>query len=303
MPQLIELIRANGLGGDPALQVFDVPLAGSQSGHACPGERDLGGRGEKQHLVFCPMLEAFRVQVQQRVGGICQIVDAVSIVPHDAEILGSGLQSCKAPDSFIGIGDAGGVGILGHTPAALNGFVVSHQAFDQIHVGPCLQHRHGDHFKAEVLRHGKMPVIARSRAQEFELFLLAPGDTAAVPVGISLGDAVKHHLQAGVVPQDNLVRRDFHHLAEDGAHLRQAVPHAVVPAVVALGIGKLTAGVKGFQHSQGQVQLFRAGLPSGHVQVQIQAFKVIVLLLGLLVDLPQFLSCFCRQLHHNISHM
>ena len=82
---------------------------------------------------------------------------------------------------------------------------------------------------------------------------------AAVAVGEALGDAVEHHLQAGVVPQNNLVRGDIHHLAENGPHLRQAVPHAVVAAVIAVGVGELTAGMEGFQHPQRQVQLLGAG--------------------------------------------
>lgn len=120
-------------------------------------------------------------------------------------------------------------------------------------------------------------------------------------VGHPLGDAVVHHLQAGVVPQDDLVRGQANHVAEDLPHLRQAVPNAVVPAVVAVGIGELAAGLQGLQHPQGQVQLIRAGLASGHIQLQVQGLKVLVPLCRILVDLPQLRCLHRRQFHHNIS--
>lgn len=245
MPQLVQLIRADGLGGNAALQIFDIPLAGGQGRHARSGEGNLGGGGEEQHVVLGALLQALCIQVQQCVRRVGQVVDAIGVVPHDAEVLGGGLQGREPPNGLVGIGDARGVGILGHAPTALDGVILCHQPLDQVHIRPGLQHGDRDHLKAEILRHREMAVIAGGGTQEFDLFLAGPRGTAAVAVGKALRDAVEHHLQAGVVPQDDLVRGDVYHLAEDGAHLRQAVPHTVVPAVIAVGVGKLAAGVQG----------------------------------------------------------
>ena len=85
------IFRADGLGGEALLQVHDVPGAGPQGGHTGAGEGDLGGGGEEQHVVLGALLQALLVQVQQGVGGVGQVVDAVGVVPHDAEVLGRGL--------------------------------------------------------------------------------------------------------------------------------------------------------------------------------------------------------------------
>ena len=50
--------------------------------------------------------------------------------------------------------------------------------------------------------------------------------------------------------------------------------------------------MEGFQHPQRQVQLLGAGLAPGHVQLQVQAFKILVLLQGLLVDFLQLIGWF-----------
>ena len=91
VPQLVQLVGADGLGGDAALQVLDIPLAGGQGGHASAGEGNLRGGGEEQHVVLRAVFQAFGVQIQQGVGGVGEVVDAVGVVPHDAEVLGGGL--------------------------------------------------------------------------------------------------------------------------------------------------------------------------------------------------------------------
>ena len=118
--------------------------------------------------------------------------------------------------------------------------------------------------------------------------------TAAM--GISLRDGVKHQLKAGIVPQNNVVSRNAQQFAEDLPHFRQAVPHAIVAAVVAIGVGKFAAGMKGLQYPQSQVQLLNAGLASSHVQIQPPCPEGLIFFPSLLLQLFEFSKVHCNQL-------
>ena len=163
---------------------------------------------------------------------------------------------------------AGGVLVLGHAPDALDARVLAHQPLHQVHIRAVRQHRHGHQFKAEVLGHGKMPVIAGHRAEELPVRHLAPGGAAQQPVDHGVAQDVEHQGQAAVAAHDHLFGAAAHHAGQQGLRLRNAVQPAVVPAVGAVHAVQHRTAVHLVQHLAGELQLFRGRFSAGEVQVQ-----------------------------------
>ena len=96
------------------------------------------------------------------------MMDAVRVVPEDAEVLGGGLERGEALHDLIAVDDAGRVGILRHAPDALHRRILD-VLLDQIHVGAVLVRGDVDHLGAEILRDLGVAVIARHGAEELDL--------------------------------------------------------------------------------------------------------------------------------------
>ncbi len=90
-------------------------------------------------------------------------MDAVRIIPKNAEVLSLGLQVCKPLYDFVRVGDACGIGILGYAPNALYGIIVVDVFFHQIHIRSVFVHRYIDHLDAKRLCNLEMSVISRNR--------------------------------------------------------------------------------------------------------------------------------------------
>ncbi|GAA2894509.1 hypothetical protein GCM10020220_100740 [Nonomuraea rubra] len=88
---------------------------------------------------------------------------------------------------------------------------------------------------------------------------------------------VVHHGQAGVAPDDELLRRHLHQRREQLAQLRQALQVAVVTAVGAVG-GPVRRGQ--FQQIVGEVELARRRLSPGEVEREPSLDEVGVVTLG-----------------------
>ncbi len=229
--QLADFIVADGLVGKLVHHIADVPPGGGHRRQTRPGEGDFGGGAENKDHVLLPLLLQEGEEIQQLVPLLVEVVDGVGVVPKDAEIPGGGPEPGEPPHHPVGIGDAGGIGILGNAPDALYRRVL-HQLLHLVHIRALRGHVHIHHPDAEMLGDGEVPVVPRHRAEEFDLRLLAPGLIRAVHPGKKgPGHAVVHHVEAGIASHDNLVLLHPQHIRQELSYLRQAVQKTVVAAV------------------------------------------------------------------------
>ena len=274
----------------------------SHGSHTCTRESNFGSGSKHNGQLLISMLLALGIQIQQVIRCIGQIMYAISIIPKNTEILGSRLQSGKTAHGFVGIGNAGGVGIFRHTPNSLHAGIVLHHFFHHIHIGTCGQKGNGHHINTEILGNGKMTVIAGSGAQKLHMLLTAPRLAAAKAMGHSAGNGIEHHVQAGVTSHNHLLSRHIHQLSKQSLHLRQAIGHTIVAAIIPIGIGQLGSRAQDIQHGHGQFQLFHTGLSSGHIQLQAHCLHFIIFCLQLLVQGCKFILVHGLVFHSKHLH-
>ena len=204
------------------------------------------------------------------------VVDAVGVVPEDAEVLCCGLHGCQGFNSFVRIAAAQGIRVLGHAPDAFHGLVL-YEFADLIHVRTPLRERHRDHLDAQGLADRKMSVITGNGAEEFDLIVPAPGlfgSENAQQHGSR--HAVEHEGEGGRSYDDGLFGSDAHQFAEQLSRFLQPQQLTVVAGVGAVLIVAVAGGIEHVQHGHGQRQLIGAGLASCHVQVQV---KILIFLI------------------------
>ena len=194
MAQLVELIIADRLGGHAGFDHCDIRIGGRHHSDARAGEADFRGGGHHNHAVRVASLRAFVEHIEHLVGRIGQIVDAISVIPDDAEILRACLHGCHTADDFVRISFSFRIGILRHTEHAFDCRVL-HDLFQQLHIRAVLQHRDVDHLDPKIFAHAEMSVVTGHRAGKLHLIELAPRG-AARAVRHALGNIVKHHIQA-----------------------------------------------------------------------------------------------------------
>ena len=201
------------------------------------------------------------------------MVDDVGLIPEDLEIRGGGLHLGKALDGLITVSVAIGVGVLRHAPDTLDGIVLSHQLFHNVHIGAVGGHGHADELKAELLGDSKVTVIAGHRAEELALLHLRPRTGRLREAEhITDVDEVVHQLQAGVAAHEYLVGLYAEHICKQGACLAQTLQLAVVA-----GVGACIRGVVGhLQQVHCQIHLVGAGLAACHVQLQTLCLKLFI---------------------------
>ena len=206
MAELVDLVISDGLDVDNRLQICQVRLTGSHNTHACTGEGHLAGGGKFIDHVGVAVFGAEGQNIHKGHKVALKLVDAVSIVPHEHKVRGCGLHGGDTADSLVGVHHALGVGVLGHIPHTLHGGILD-KLLHSIHVGSVSSHGNGNKLCPEGLRHLKMPVIARCRAQPLHLLQLAPGLLGVKQaVGIRLGNGIIHKLQTGVAAHEALLR-------------------------------------------------------------------------------------------------
>ena len=229
-------------------------------------------------------------------------MDTIGVIPENPEILCSGLQRSKAAHGFIGISNAGGVGILGNAPDPLDSGIIVHQFLHHIHIRASGSHGNGNHFHTEVLGDTKVTVITGSRAQELYLLLTAPGLAACKAVGHGTGNGIEHHIQAGVASHNDLLSGHTEQLTKQRLHLRKAVGHAVVAAIFSGGSHQICGRTEDIQHGHGKIQLIHAGLASGHIQLQAHCLKFIVFCLQFLMQGAEFVLVYGLVFHSKHLH-
>ncbi len=281
MAQLVQLIRADGLVEIVLADVPQVAFRRRHGRHAGARKGDFAGRGEIERELLAARPAALVPQAQQMVGRVRQVVHAVGVVPEDAEVLRRRLQPGEAADRFVGERDAGRVLVFRHAPDALHGRVL-HRLLDGVHVGAFRRHRDGNKVEAEILRNGKVAVIAGRGAQKAQVLLLAPRPAPRKAVRHPARDGVEHHVQAGVSPHNHVFLVHFHHIRKQAPHLRKAVGQAVVAAVVPGGGPVVGRGIQRVQHRRGEPELVAPRLAARHVQAQLLRLKIPVLALQIL---------------------
>ena len=205
MAQLVHLVVADDHRREALAHVLHRVLAASDGGDARAREGDLARGGEHKDTVLIAVLLGFVQQNRRLDDLIGQVVDDVRLIPEDLEIGGSGLERGKAADRLVAVGVAVGVGILRHTPDALDGVILGDELFNHVHVGAVGAHGHGDQLKAHLLGDGKVAVIAGHGAEELAVLDLAPGLRGILETEHHAdGDQVVHQLQAGVAAHEKL---------------------------------------------------------------------------------------------------
>ena len=226
------------------------------------------------------------------------MVHTVRIVPEDAEVLGRRAEPCEPAHRLIRVAVSLRVGILGHTPDALDGFILCDQLFHHIHIRTRLAHRNRNHINAKILGDAEVSVISRHRAEEFHPIQLAPGRIAHDAVCVRSGDRVIHDIQRGIAVYDDVGRIILHHLPHQLLGFLNAVEHAVIAAVCAVRAGQIRITRQNIHHFHGQIQLLPAGLSSCHIEVQFHTLILMIDLFHLLIFRSQFLFRHFRVWFH-----
>ena len=197
--QLIELVVADDLRVHARLHVCDVRRACRHGRDARARERHLARGGELEAAIGVASFIARGADIKQLVlllGCIVEVMNAVGVVPENAEIFGCARHGRQAAHHLIGIRHAAGVAVLRHAPDALHRRIVGNKALHLVHVGPVGGYGNGDHGDAERLGHAEMPIVAGAGAQPLHLIKFAPGRVAQRAERPAARHGVVHDVQA-----------------------------------------------------------------------------------------------------------
>ena len=285
--QLVNLIGADAADARVLQVPLEVVLRGAEEAHARAREGDLRGRRHSPEAVRVAFL---RCDIQNRQDFrevLGQGVHGVGVIPHDAEIRRAGLHAGEAAGLVFRNHGAGGVSEHRHYPHALD-CRIRYQLFDGLYIRPVLLHWHCNQLEAELLRDGKVTVVARHRANPLELFFLAPRLRGIIGAEEKRPrDQVEHDVQRGRVCGHEQLWVHVGQLAPDIAQFFDALLVAVVTQVVSGRIGVMArAGQR--QQIIGEVQLCLGRLSAGQVQFQALSLKVLVVLTDLGGELREF---------------
>ena len=113
------LIVTDGLDTHGFEDLFAVVLACGNHGDTRTREGDFGGRAEENRHILVSCFLAGVHDIEQLVGCIGYVMDAICVIPHDGKVRSRRLQCCHAGDRLVGVDDTIGIGILGNTPNTL----------------------------------------------------------------------------------------------------------------------------------------------------------------------------------------
>jgi len=274
MAQHIHLIEADGLAAQLFEREGDILFGSGEESHAGAREGDLRGGAEHKGHVGRAGLLALVEQVKQR-HVLIDLMDCISVIPEDTKILRGRLEARDAAHGLVGIDAAERVRVLRHAPHALDGRVAD-ELLDQIHVGAGRGHRDRDELEAEGLRDPEVAVVARGRAEPFDLVQLAPRLLRVQQaVRIGLGDRVVHEIERGVAADEALLGPASQNVRKQALGRRQTGQLAVVAHVDAVGHAVLRLRQHG-QNVGDQIQLGLARLASGHIQLEALCLPVFI---------------------------
>ena len=138
-----------------------------------------------------------------------------------------------------------------------------------------------------------MPVIAGNRAEELYVLLLTPGGIPQNAVCISGSHRVEHHVQTGIAADDDFLVGNAQNVGEHTFSFRDAVDQTVVAAVEAVFSLEQILRSQHIHHRHGQIQLFRCRLASGHIELEVLCFEILIFCFVFLLASSQFRFCTC----------
>ena len=158
-------------------------------------------------------------------------MDAVCVVPENAEIRSLGAQRGKPTYYGVAEYDSGRVLEFRHTPNAFYALVAGHQCFNHIHIRPIFAQGHGNQLEPKVLCHGKMPVIAWNRAQKFPIRDLYPRRSTHKSVQHSVAENEVHQCQAAVSAYQYVLPLNAQQLCHQTFGFWNAVQATIISAI------------------------------------------------------------------------
>ena len=128
------------------------------------------------NTIFClPVFFSFFKKVQQSVGSICKVMNAVSVIPEYSEILCFRRKISKTLYRFVRAGDALGVAVHRYAPDTLDKLIFAYQLFYNVHIGTVGGIRYCNHLNAEALADSKMSVITGAGQRNFTFSFFPQG--------------------------------------------------------------------------------------------------------------------------------
>ena len=149
----------------------------------------------------------------------------------------SRLHGGQAAYRLLGIGLAGGVGVLGNAPHTLDAVVRGDHGLDDIHIGTLPRHGNGDVLDTEVRRDAEMAVVTGKRAEELHGLaavvggIRAPGLAARGAATPELAAHVVLDQKAGGTQHERLLGGNAQHLACKRARRGNAFEATIVGAI------------------------------------------------------------------------
>ena len=275
---LVDLVGVDALeehlGGD----IFYVRLGRGDGGDAAARKGDLGRGREGIDAVHRARLACDVEYVLELVVLIVEAVHHIGVVPEDAEIACRGLHGGEPFHHAVREGDAGGVGIFRYAPDALDGVVLSHERFDDVHVGSVLFHADGDHLDAELLADGEVAVIAGGGTDELHLFEVVPGSAAEHPELLCKVHEGVHKVEAAAVADEHFLALHSEELRKERLARLGAAEVAVIARV--RGFCRIVVTPRIPEHGHGDLELFLGRPAARHVHVSAlfdQLFEALLL--------------------------
>ena len=265
--QLGELLGTHALDGKGRTDVPDVLVVRGDKGDARAGEGHLGRRAKLIDEAVRAGIPERIEDVEQPIVLVAKAVHHIGIVPVDAEVGRGRAQGGKAPHDLVGVGDARGIGVLGHAPDALDGGIALDKLLHHVHVGTILTHGHAHVRDAQVLRHPEVPVVTRGRTQPRDLALLPEGSPPRHAVGEGVCHEVMHEVEARRAGDHHVLGVHAQHLPRQGTSGGQPLRRAIV-VHDGIAIVEWRGGAQDVEHGSGEGRLLGAGLAPRHVERQ-----------------------------------
>ena len=222
------------------------------------------------------------------------MVNAVSVVPEDAEIGRGGLHGGETLHGAVAVADSLRVGVERNAPDALDCIVFRDELLDHVHIRSVRKHGNRDHLKTEILADGEVTVVSGSGTEEFDLREVFPRSVALCAENIVADNRIIHHIEAGVAADDDFFHRNSEKVGEEFLGFRDAVEQTVVAGVGSVGGDVAVECVENAVH---KVKLGSGGFPAGHIQFQVLVDVVLVLLLQFFATGQQLFLCKCLVIH------
>ena len=262
---LIDLVGVDALEEHLCRDVLDVRLGCRDGGDAAARESDLGRGREGVDAIHRARLARDVEDVLEFVILVVEPVHHIGVVPEDAEIACRRLHGGEALDHAVRERDARGIGVLGHAPDALDGVVLPHEGFDDVHIGAVLLHADGDHLDAELLADGEVTVIARSGTDELHLFEIVPRSAAEDSELLGEMHEGVHEVEAAAVADEHFLLLHAEELRKEGFARLGAAEIAVVARVG--GFSRIVVSARLFKHGHCDLELFLGRSAAGHIHV------------------------------------